>query len=298
MPFLGESPPPSRAWYTATIAEFLATNGDAIVGQLVTNGGSDVLQTQLGAWRTQIDILRGQLAGLTGTICFEFMIPRMGRRIDTVLLVGPVVFAIEFKVGAEHFDGAADRTGLGLRARPEELPRGEPRPTDRPVLVATEVASAPPLSPEMDLDGVYRPLLTIAVQLRDVLDRVRSADRHARAATIDASRWLAAPYRPTPTIVEAARALYAQHSVEAIARHDAGADNLRVTSHHIEDLVEEARRSGRKHICFVTGVPGAGKTLVGLNVATRRTEADATSPSGLPVRQRTARRRSSRSSHA
>jgi len=69
---------------------------------------------------------------------------------------------------------------------------------------------------------------------------------------------------------EAARALYAQHSVEAIARHDAGAQNLRLTSRRIEELVDEAREQKRKIICFVTGVPGAGKTLVGLNLATRR----------------------------
>jgi len=87
-------------------------------------------------------------------------------------------------------------------------------------------------------------------------------------------RWPQAPYHPTPTIVEAARALYAQHSVEAIARHDAGAQNLRVTSGRIEQLVDEARAHGRKMICFVTGVPGAGKTLVGLNIATRRRDTD------------------------
>ena len=84
----------------------------------------------------------------------------------------------------------------------------------------------------------------------------------------------AAPYHPTPTIVEAARALYAQHSVDAIARYDAGAQNLRVTSCRIEELVDEARAQRHKIICFVTGVPGAGKTLVGLNVATRRRDRD------------------------
>ncbi len=83
-----------------------------------------------------------------------------------------------------------------------------------------------------------------------------------------------APYHPTPTIIEAARALYAQHSVEAIARFDAGAKNLSVTSGRIEELVDDARKRRRKAICIVTGVPGAGKTLVGLNVATRRREAD------------------------
>ncbi len=86
--------------------------------------------------------------------------------------------------------------------------------------------------------------------------------------------WSSAPYHPTPTIVEAARSLYAQHSVDAIARFDAGAKNLRVTSRRIEELADEARVKGRKRICFVTGVPGAGKTLVGLNLATRKRDAD------------------------
>src|SRR5262249_58626238 len=85
---------------------------------------------------------------------------------------------------------------------------------------------------------------------------------------------LRAPYRPTPTIIEAARELYAQHSVEAIARYDAGAENLRVTSRRIGQLVEEAKTRKQKLICFVTGVPGAGKTLVGLNLATERRERD------------------------
>jgi hypothetical protein len=93
-----------------------------------------------------------------------------------------------------------------------------------------------------------------------------------RGEILDVRGWASASYRPTPSILEAARTLYAQHTVEAIARYDAGAVNLRVTSQRIEDLVDEAKRQERKIICFVTGVPGAGKTLVGLNVATRNRE--------------------------
>ena len=91
-----------------------------------------------------------------------------------------------------------------------------------------------------------------------------------RGSAIDPSVWPYAAYKPTPTIVEAARALYARHSVHDIARHDAGAQNLHVTSKRVEDLIEQARSSARKLICFVTGVPGAGKTLVGLNIATHK----------------------------
>ena len=108
-----------------------------------------------------------------------------------------------------------------------------------------------------------------AAGLRTTID---SALKRVTGQPLDAEQWARASYRPTPTIVEAARALYAQHSVEAIARYDAGAQNLRVTSRRIEELVDEAKRERRKVICFVTGVPGAGKTLVGLNIATRRRE--------------------------
>jgi hypothetical protein len=91
-------------------------------------------------------------------------------------------------------------------------------------------------------------------------------------STLDVEEWAGASYHPTPNIVEAARALYSQHSVDAIACFDAGKQNLGITSGRIEELSDEARAKRQKMICFVTGVPGAGKTLVGLNLATRRHE--------------------------
>ena len=83
--------------------------------------------------------------------------------------------------------------------------------------------------------------------------------------------WLTSKYKPTPNIIEAAQALYSNHDVQDIARNDAGAKNLRLTSTRIQEIVHESRLGKRKAICFVTGVPGAGKTLVGLNVATSNT---------------------------
>jgi hypothetical protein len=198
----------------------------------------------------------------------------MGRRIDVVLLVGPLVFVLEFKVGAGEFTGAArDQVwdyALDLKNF-HEASHGVPIV---PILVATEASAATLILPVRDADDVYRPLAIAKEQIRDAIELLLA---QCDGATIDPDAWWAAPYRPTPSIIEAARALYAQHSVENIARHDAGAENLRVTSQHIEDLVRDARDHGRKLICFVTGVPGAGKTLVGLNVATRRRN-DASSP--------------------
>jgi hypothetical protein len=88
------------------------------------------------------------------------------------------------------------------------------------------------------------------------------------AGDLDGEDWVKRTYKPTPTIIEAAQALYANHSVEDIARNDAGAKNLTFTLTRIQEIIHRAHLHGRKTICFVTGVPGAGKTLVGLNVAT------------------------------
>lgn len=265
----------SRAWYGAPVGQFLATGGDAIVGELVRSGTFTVCPEQADAWRAQIAFLRGRLVGLTGSVFFEFSIPRMGRRIDVVLLIGPVVFVVEFKVGASVFDRAAIEQVWDYALDLKNFHEASHDRAIVPILVATDAPHAPTINVRADADGVYRPIAVTTASFRELIDLVLS---NASGPAIDPQKWLAAPYRPTPTIVEAARALYAQHSVEAIARHDAGAENLRVTSQHIESIVEDAKRRKRKVICFVTGVPGAGKTLVGLNVATRRRDADVTSP--------------------
>lgn len=269
-----QSATPSRAWYAASIDAFHAAATEEILGTLAKNISFDALQTQLTAWVAQIDFLRERLRGLTGSLFFEFSIPRMGRRIDVVLLTGGIVFAIEFKVGASTFDGSAIDQVWDYALDLKNFHQASHLLTIVPLLVATDAADRPALPFSRDADGVVRPVCANRASFRDAIDL--AASRFA-AEPIDAEQWAAASYRPTPTIIEAARALYAKHSVEEIARHDAGAENLRVTSQHLEELVAEARRERRKIVCFVTGVPGAGKTLVGLNVATRHSEGDADS---------------------
>ena len=215
----------------------------------------------------QIDILQACLVGLKGTIFFEFNIPRMGRRIDAVLLIGPIVFVIEFKVGESTFERAAVDQVWDYALDLKNFHEASHSVSIVPILIATGGMAPPPLSVRACEDKVFCPILARPGGIRDAVDL---ALRTVTGETVDEQHWSRAPYRPTPTIVEAARALYAEHSVEAIARFDAGAQNLRVTSCRIEELVDEARARKRKVICFITGVPGAGKTLVGLNVATRR----------------------------
>lgn len=258
-------------WYGASIAEFIAAAPETVLGRLSTNCTFALLPTQRDAWLAQIELLRGHLVGLTGSIFFEFNIPRMGRRIDVVLVIGPVVFAVEFKVGEKTFDRSAiDQVwdyGLDLK----NFHEASHDASIVPLLIATEATECPIVELHADADKLYRPVVVDPASFRPTLD---AALGKIGGAIMNAETWSLASYHPTPTIVEAARSLYAQHSVEAIARFDAGAQNLNVTSRQIEELVDEAQAKSLKRICFVTGVPGAGKTLVGLNLATRRRDAD------------------------
>jgi hypothetical protein len=261
--------PSSRAWYGAQIAEFLACDPDAVVGRLASNSDFPITPPQRDAWLTQIALLRACLGGMKGSIFLEFNIPRMGRRVDAVLLIGPLAFVVEFKVGQDVFDRAGTEQVWDYALDLKNFHKASHAVSLLPILVATEAEAPLAAALHRDEDGVFRPVPVNAAGLRAAIETGLHA---VTGAPLDAQEWVAAPYHPTPTIVEAARALYAQHSVEAIARFDAGAQNLAVTSRRIEQLVEQAQGEARKIICFLTGVPGAGKTLVGLNLATRRLE--------------------------
>jgi len=178
---------------------------------------------------------------------------------------------IEFKVGESKFERSAVDQVWDYALDLKNFHEASHSASIVPILVATEATASAALRFHADEDKVYHPIHVHPAGFREAID---IALQTVTDEVIDSQKWPSAPYHPTPTIVEAARALYAQHSVEAIARYDAGAQNLRVTSSRIEELVDEARIQRRKLICFVTGVPGAGKTLVGLNIATRRRDVD------------------------
>lgn len=258
------------AYYYASVPNFLSSDPLAIVGALVSaDGFSSTEQQQISAWQEEIAILRDSLEGLVGTLFLEFDVPRLGSRIDAVLVEGNAVFPIEFKCGEskfapQHVDQAWDYA-LDLK----NFHQASHDATILPILVATEARSGDSSWMEPHSDGTRPPRRCRPAGLASA---IRDGLRVAEGEPIDGAAWGAAPYHPTPTIIEAARALYARHSVEAISRHDAGAKNLSVTSRAVEEIIEAARTGRQKTIVFVTGVPGAGKTLVGLNVATRRRE--------------------------
>ena len=260
-----------RAWYSASIEDFIASSADTIFAQLAKRNDFDLVSTQRDAWIEQIEFLRSALNGLTGAIYLEFNIPRMGRRIDAVLLIGPVVFVVEFKVGEAEFERAAIEQVWDYALDLKNFHEASHHASLVPILIATNSKESGPTELQVDADNVYRP---IQVNLDGFRKAVDATLKQITGSPLNEHQWAQAPYHPTPTIIETARSLYAHHSVEAIKTFDASRRNLQVTSRRIEELVDEARKLGRKIICFVTGVPGAGKTLVGLNVATRRRNHD------------------------
>ncbi|WP_072384415.1 DUF2075 domain-containing protein [Novosphingobium sp. NDB2Meth1] len=226
---------------------------------------------QRTAWEYQIGHLRQLAQGLPEAHAFlEFLIPRMGRRADLVLLHGGIVFVIEYKLGARLYDRSSfDQVyGYGLDLKHfHESSHGLPIV---PILVATHAANDDGRNLQWDADRLARPLGVNADGLLPAIQRI--CQEHT-SPPIDATAWENGRYRPTPTIVEAAQALYRGHAVEEISRSEAGAENLTHTADYVASAIEAAKRDRRKIICFITGVPGSGKTLAGLNLATARQRA-------------------------
>ncbi len=258
-----------REYYSDSIAAFLDKSANEILGTLVENNSFSLEVTQSDAWREEIRVLKAVLRPYCGrgTVYFEYSIPRLGRRIDVVLLLDHVVFVLEFKVGEREFAAhALDQVwdyALDLKNFHES---SHERPV-APVLIATEakdVSLCIETTPQND--GLLLPIRSNAHTLSHVIEKVL---QFTDGPVIDADKWEAGRYCPTPTIIEAATALYNGHSVAEISRSDASAINLSQTSDAISRIIHSARAHSQKAICFVTGVPGAGKTLVGLNIATK-----------------------------
>ncbi|UCV28240.1 DUF2075 domain-containing protein [Ferribacterium limneticum] len=259
------------SYFNASVAEFLLANDDEILGALTRRHGFSLEHQQKHAWQAQICILKEVLpADLEGQIFFEFAIPRMGKRADVVLIVGGVIFVIEFKIGAHHFERSGIEQVHDYALDLKNFHLGSHQQPIVPVLVCTNVKSHELPSLEWADDSVAVP---IGVSTANLLPLVHQGVlEQAEVIPINPWAWAVSGYQPTPTIIEAALALYRNHDVQEIARSDASAQNLGRTSDCIAAIIEDAKLTRRKAICFVTGVPGAGKTLAGLNIATARAD--------------------------
>jgi hypothetical protein len=262
-----------RAYYSSSIADFLQTNANEIIGKLTRANSQTLEQAQLSAWLEEIDILKRVLVNRSGRIYFEYAIPRMGKRIDVVLLVGPVVFVLEFKVGESHFTSSALDQVTDYCLDLKNFHESSYDCVIAPVLIATASRHVTPIvctTPQND--KLLTAIRSTVPLLNQVLDEVLAFASHE--LDIEPDVWERGRYCPTPTIIEAALALYKGHSVDDITRHEAAKPDITLTTESVDDIIRASRDGSFKAICFVTGVPGAGKTLVGLNTATKHQDKD------------------------
>ena len=259
------------AWFAAPIADFLATTDDQVLGALARASQFDVVQLQRDAWLEELALLRETLSQIRGWLVLEFEVPRLGSRIDVVVLSDAAIIPIECKMGEQTYERTDINQAWDCALDLKNFHAASHDAPIFPILLATAAPDADGSWESPHADGVRKPRRCNTATLTRAMTEAVEA---STGAPVDGAAWVRAPYNPTPTIIEAAQALYARHTVDAISRNDAGARNLAVTSRMVEAIIDEAARDGFKAILFVTGVPGAGKTLVGLNVATRRRRVD------------------------
>ena len=256
---------------------------DEVIGSITLHHSLPVVAEQTSAWRAQCAILRSSVSNLVeekDSVFFEFAIPRMGKRADVVLIIRGIVFVVEFKIGSTDFHSADQRQALDYALDLKNFHSGSHDAIVIPILVASEARpySVTSFSLASMKNGVAELIKTDGECLGEIIQEcVGTIGEFDLGPSIrrveDGMEWAQLPYKPTPTIVQAAQALYQGHDVKEISRSDAGARNLTLTASAIAEVIEYSKRVRTKSICFVTGVPGAGKTLAGLNIATQRMNA-------------------------
>lgn len=266
-----------RYLYSDVFGNFLRKDSESIFSELVDNYHGEIIGTTKEAWKGEIALLKKALvpwSNENAQIIFEYNIPRLGKRIDVVLLLRGLIFCLEFKVGQKAalqadveqvMDYALDLKNFHLFSHDKKI---------IPILIPTQhQSSTTEFKPSVYDDGIYNPLITGEEGLQELIGKILE---HAgvSAQSENAANWLISPYSPTPTIIEAARTLYENHSVEDITRHEADKVSTEQTIDYILNVIENSKNKREKSICFVTGVPGAGKTLVGLDIAVKQTYKD------------------------
>ena len=261
-----------RCLFNSNFASFLSRDINSVFGILCDNYHGDAPTTSREAWKSEIYIMRNLLADLNdenAQIIFEYDIPRLGKRIDVVLLYRGIIFCVEFKVGESKILEADIDQVLDYALDLKNFHKLSQDCLIVPILVATKYPEHT-TSIKMSVydDRIVNPLVTGETGIYDIISKV--LEKFPNETPVD-NNWIISPYAPTPTIIEAAKTLYESHSVENITRHEADKVSTDTTISYIIDVIHKSKLNGEKSICFVTGVPGAGKTLVGLDVAVRQT---------------------------
>ena len=257
----------TRYYYSDTIASFIDRNVNEIIGKLTLASQHDINDETSQSWVEEIYTLKEILQPyrFRGSIYFEYNIPRMGRRADVIVVIDGIIFVLEYKTSEQKFTREA-RTQVWDYAL--DLKNFHEQSAERiliPILVAPKESNKNcSLELKYYEDNVYEPLQVNASKLRDAFAAVLESIPHDTQILVTDDVWAKSGYEPTPTIIEAAIALYEENTVEDITKHGGDIDNA---SLELLNIINYCRDNNRKGICFITGVPGAGKTLIGLNTA-------------------------------
>lgn len=258
----------NRAYYANSIYDFCIEDGKNIYGTI--SGEYDLNKLtiqQSNAWKSQIKILKKTILNFSGRVYFEFTIPRMGKRVDNILIIDNCIFVLEFKIGSNVYDKYAKDQAFDYGLDLNNFHEGSHNKIIIPILIADQATDFNNLY-KKSLDNLYETIVANENNLSEVISETLA--KFNTSETINVESWENSIYKPTPTIIEAATALYKKHNVSEISRSDSGAENLSVTSECISEIIDYSKNKSRKSICFITGVPGAGKTLAGLNIANLR----------------------------
>lgn len=265
----------SRCMYQDSLSGFLQSAPESILGKIVAAFHGNVQTASISAWEGEVQILQRALEEWSqedASIFFEYDIPRLGKRIDVVLLLKGIVFCLEFKVGQSNALQSDVEQVLDYALDLKNFHRYS---FDRPIAPILIPSRCGKMNCRLEAsayhDQILNPLIVNADGLPDLLRRVVkqfSCEVHPEQW---GNKWLISPYLPTPTIIEAAKTLYEHHSVEDITKHEADKVSTDATIRYVLDVITASKERNHKSICFVTGVPGAGKTLVGLDIAVKQT---------------------------
>ncbi|WP_455755570.1 DUF2075 domain-containing protein [Sulfurimonas sp.] len=260
-----------RSYYSNYLNKFIKEDTNKILGELARHHNHALEDLQKNAWIKQIDILKQAFHNYKeGHIFFEFAIPRMGKRVDNVIIINDSIFIIEFKVGSTSYDNNAIEQVIDYSQDLKNFHEGSHTQKLFPILISTEANSFENKIEQLQ-DKLYKPLFANKNSFLNVIEECLNIGQEHNICPLS---WKDSIYKPTPTIIEAAQALYKGHNVQEISRSDSGAINLSITTDRINQIINDSKETNKKSICFITGVPGAGKTLAGLNIANERMNID------------------------
>lgn len=276
-----------RTYYDSSISDFVSNKYPQDIIEFLTESDENSqpfeLEKQKGAWLNQIKILQKYLVDKAGYIIFEYILSRVNMRIDVILLMDDIVYSLEFKNNETDFLDEDINQAEGYGYALKNFYESNRDKYVVPMLIATKAPSSIcSNSSDLGADKLFSLFKANVETMGQYIDAVREkygSDYIYSKEEFDA--WVNSPFKPNPTIIQSARAIYMNNQVDAFFKFDAGEENLKITELTIEKIIQEAKEEKKKIICFVSGIPGAGKTLVGLDLAGKTRNGTSTLPEAV-----------------